>query len=299
MYAKIFSQIYDSSLADDYRIRHIFMDLLVLADRDGVVDMTPEAIARRINVPMEALTSALSALSAPDKRSRSPDEDGRRIVLLDGHRNWGWRIVNFPVYHAMRDESARRERNRRCQATYRKNHPKSKRRVSATGAYVSADKRVSAHIDLDIDTDTHTDEDKKPPAGAEPAGDGSKKPRQKKPKEGKPSAVRPPNPHADAFKAAFDEAFPEVGGYDWPRADFVQLNEWRKKHAAVSPEEFVTVAQKHWARGEYTPKRALSIRGLCSDWAQLAAYRGNGDSAGGLFPGRKLIGSQAELEEDA
>ena len=109
MYAKVFSMILDSSLADDYQIRHVFEDLLKLADREGVVDMTARAIAGRTNVPLEVVQRALDALEQPDPESRTPDEDGRRIVRLDAHRNWGWRVVNYEKYSAIRDEDSRRE----------------------------------------------------------------------------------------------------------------------------------------------------------------------------------------------
>ena len=45
MFAKVFGQIFDSSIAEDYNCRRMFMDLLVLADSTGAVDMTPEAIS--------------------------------------------------------------------------------------------------------------------------------------------------------------------------------------------------------------------------------------------------------------
>ena len=53
VFAKIFAQIFDSSIAADSAVRHVFMDLLGAADRDGVVDMTLGAISRRTNVPEE------------------------------------------------------------------------------------------------------------------------------------------------------------------------------------------------------------------------------------------------------
>jgi hypothetical protein len=108
MYVKVFSQILDSSLAKDYSTRHIFMDLLVLADLDGVVDMTHEAIARRTNVPIDIISGAIAELESPDPDSRSDLEDGRRLVRLDDHRDWGWQIVNYDVYREMRDDAARR-----------------------------------------------------------------------------------------------------------------------------------------------------------------------------------------------
>ena len=119
VFAKIFAQIFDSSIASDYIVRHIFMDLLVLADRDGVVDMTPDAISRRTNVPEDMVVHAISELMKPDGRSRSPEEDGRRLVPLDSHRDWGWQIVNFDHYRAIRDEESRKTYFRDYKRKYR------------------------------------------------------------------------------------------------------------------------------------------------------------------------------------
>ena len=95
MFGKIFTQIFDSSLADDPPTRWVFMDLLVLADQNGVVDMTREAIARRTNVPLKTVTKAVEQLEAGDTRSRSSEFNGARIKRLDDHRDWGWVIVNY------------------------------------------------------------------------------------------------------------------------------------------------------------------------------------------------------------
>ena len=108
VFAKIFSQIFDSSISSDYIVRHTFMDLLVLADRDGVVDMTTDAISRRTNVPEEMIVHAIAKLAAPDAQSRSHEEDGCRLVPIDSHRSWGWQIVNYEHYRNLRDEEARR-----------------------------------------------------------------------------------------------------------------------------------------------------------------------------------------------
>ena len=112
MFAKVFEQIFESSIAEDYHTRHVFMDLLVLADEEGVVDKTPGAISRITNVPVKLVTKALEQLAAPDPLSRTPVEQGRRIVLIDEHRDWGWRIVNYLKYRQIRDEEARRIANR-------------------------------------------------------------------------------------------------------------------------------------------------------------------------------------------
>lgn len=108
MFAKVFSQILDSSIAEDFTVRHVFMDLLVIADSEGAVDMTIPAIARRTNVPVKIVKSAIEKLSEPDGESRSKTEDGRRIIPIDSHRDWGWIIVNYGHYRAITDNEFRR-----------------------------------------------------------------------------------------------------------------------------------------------------------------------------------------------
>lgn len=109
MFAKLYNQIFDSSIAEDHEVRHMFMDLVVLADRDGVVDMTLEAISRRTNVPLEKVARCVRILCESDPQSRSHEESGARLKLVDSHRDWGWQIVNFVHYRELRDEDARRE----------------------------------------------------------------------------------------------------------------------------------------------------------------------------------------------
>ena len=54
----------------------------------------------------------LVELGRPDPKSRSPGHEGRRIISVDSHRDWGWIIVNYVHYRAIRDEESRRAYNR-------------------------------------------------------------------------------------------------------------------------------------------------------------------------------------------
>ena len=112
MFAKVFVQMFDSSLADDPYVRHFFVDLLVLADKDGIVDMTHSALAARTRLPKGDVIRWIEALERPDPDSRTPDHEGRRLIKLDNHRTWGWKIVNFTKYR----ESATREMLRMVEA---------------------------------------------------------------------------------------------------------------------------------------------------------------------------------------
>lgn len=132
MYAKIFSQIYDSSIADDWQVRVVFEDLLVLANSEGIVDMTPQAIAARTRIPQEIIDRALVALQSPDPKSRTPDEDGKRLVLLNAHRDWGWQIVNYEKYRGIKCEFDRRTYMRKYMRSKRKGVSKTRKTVSLT-----------------------------------------------------------------------------------------------------------------------------------------------------------------------
>lgn len=114
MYGKLFAQMYDGTLATKgpWQALVTFQQLIILANKNGEVDMTAEAIARRTTIPLEIIQNGLQRLMEDDPESRSPDEAGRRIVLLSDHRDWGWRIVNYDHYRKIRSEEERREYHR-------------------------------------------------------------------------------------------------------------------------------------------------------------------------------------------
>lgn len=89
-----------------------FQQMLILANQDGVVDMTPEAISRRTNIPLKIIAHGIAKLEQPDPRSRSGDMEGRRIVLIDSHRDWGWWIVNYQHYRELAKAEEKREADR-------------------------------------------------------------------------------------------------------------------------------------------------------------------------------------------
>jgi len=109
VYGKIFESIYDGSLYGQWEAIVTMQQLIVLADADGVVDMTPPAIAGKTSIPLEILEKGLKILSKPDPYSRSQESDGVRIQLLDDHRPWGWFLVNHKKYAKLRTAEDRRE----------------------------------------------------------------------------------------------------------------------------------------------------------------------------------------------
>lgn len=93
--------MYDGTLAENWQALITFQQMIILCDDSGVIDLTPSAISRRTGIPIEHIEAGIKTLESDDPYSRTPDENGRRIVRLDDHRPWGWRIVNHQKYKQM------------------------------------------------------------------------------------------------------------------------------------------------------------------------------------------------------
>ena len=128
--------------------------LIVLCDADGIVDMTPHAIAARTSIPLEIIDKGLEILASPDPYSRTQGNEGRRIELIDAHRPWGWHIVNHAKYQQMRDADMIRHQTRERVRKHRESKNIPQATVSVT--HSNAPKRYT-----DIDTDTNTNTKKK------------------------------------------------------------------------------------------------------------------------------------------
>lgn len=122
MYAKLFSSLYQGTLRGRSNEILVFTNLLAHTGKDGTVDKHFRAIAEETGLSLEEVMAAILVLEAPDAESRSPEEGGARIVRLDEHRVWGWRVVNHRKYRAIRSEEDRAEQNRLSQQRWRERH---------------------------------------------------------------------------------------------------------------------------------------------------------------------------------
>lgn len=136
--------MYDGTLVTEGQWEGLvtFQQFIILSDEKGLVDMTLEAIHRRTGIPMEILQKGVKDLQ-PDPQSRTPDEEGRRIVRLSDARPWGWRIVNYANYRKIRSSEDRREYMKTYQREYRKQNKPRKPSVNTSkqnkpSAYASA-----------------------------------------------------------------------------------------------------------------------------------------------------------------
>ena len=144
MYGKVYSQIFDGTLHGKIHATAVFMAMIAIADVDGGVDRTAESIAAITGWPLEFVLKGIDELQQPDPRSRTPDHDGRRIIPLRPHTDWGWRIVNYLKYREIRDDNARRE--------YQREWVKNKRASTKHKSTVdSVDSRLSKSTNAEVE----------------------------------------------------------------------------------------------------------------------------------------------------
>lgn len=110
-FVKLFRNLWDGTLGRQPAAWTVFIFMLAHCDAEGIVDMTPDAIAARSGLDLEAVKRGIEVLEASDSESRSPGEDGARIVRVEDHRSWGWRITNYRAHRSR--TSAQREADRR------------------------------------------------------------------------------------------------------------------------------------------------------------------------------------------
>lgn len=91
-------------------VRLVFISMLAIADRAGFVDCPAgvPTLARRINLPTDYIERALAILEAPDPRSRSKSEEGRRLLRKDG----GWLVVTYMDHREYRTHKQEADRKR-------------------------------------------------------------------------------------------------------------------------------------------------------------------------------------------
>ena len=110
-FVKLDAETLESSLwVEDLSTRIVFLTMLLMARPDGVCPATAPGIARRANLPIDQTRQALAVLEAPDPDSRTQDQDGRRIVRVDG----GYEIINYLKYRTKDHGAAARMKRYRA-----------------------------------------------------------------------------------------------------------------------------------------------------------------------------------------
>jgi hypothetical protein len=154
-YVPLFSSLTTGTLCGKWPDIGLWPIILSLADKHGVVDVTPDYLARITGLALDDVLATIARFCEPDPYSRSAEESGRRLLPVDHGRPWGWRIVNHAKY---REQARKRqwdiERTASGRDADRKRREREGRAAKAEGVPTCPDKsRLSPLSDSDADAD--------------------------------------------------------------------------------------------------------------------------------------------------
>lgn len=98
--------------------------------REEFIHLNPEVLHDAIGDPVEVMQGAIDYLCAPDAKTTTPGEDGRRLVKKTPYVYW---VVNGKHYRRMMDEEDRRMKAAERQAKCRSEKKESAATVTLTG----------------------------------------------------------------------------------------------------------------------------------------------------------------------
>jgi len=116
VYGKHFASTYTGSMLGAGADVFAVWGYVIASTVDGQVELNPAHVAALVGMTPEAVDRAIAYLCAPDPRSRSKVEDGRRLVR---EGEFAYLVPTWSAYRAVRNEEDRRAYNRQKQAEHR------------------------------------------------------------------------------------------------------------------------------------------------------------------------------------
>lgn len=155
-YTPVFGSIYSGSLFGQWPAAAVMASILPLCDSQGRIDLHTKAIASMTGWPQELLEQGMAQLMEPDPDSRTQAAEGRRLVLLDAERPWGWQVVNFATYRekarlmakSAREVASGKNREKHSAAGRRRSPPET---APQTQTQTQTNKEEAAAPGLDIE----------------------------------------------------------------------------------------------------------------------------------------------------
>jgi len=126
----------------------VWISLLAAAGPDGIARVAPTFLARVCYLRLKDVEKALEELASPDPKSRTGDEEGRRIKKVDG----GYLILNYQKYRESKSDTPEAKRFRRHYQRMKSVGPNRKAldltppNASNVSSYVEAEAEAEADI---------------------------------------------------------------------------------------------------------------------------------------------------------
>ena len=162
-YTKLFQTIITSTIwTEDANTCKVWVTMLAIANKHGEVQASIPGLAQVAGLPLDIVETAINKFLSPDKYSRTPDDEGRRIEKIEG----GWMLLNHAKYREMASREEEVASNAKRQAAFRDRQSRNGTVTEVTDSNgivtdsngVSQDVTKSSHIaDTDTEADTDTD----------------------------------------------------------------------------------------------------------------------------------------------
>jgi hypothetical protein len=140
------SLVYSSVWDKDAETCKVWVTMLSIRNKDGEIFSSMPGLAHASRISLEKTQKAVAEFLAPDPLSTTPDNEGRRIVEIQG----GWRLLN---HEKVKEEAAAANKAAYMQSymAEKRAHEKRARSLGTTGEreYMVAVKRGAAEAELD------------------------------------------------------------------------------------------------------------------------------------------------------
>jgi len=163
-FTKLFGSLIHSTIwREADHVRLVWITMLAIVNRDGMVEASLPGLADAARVTVEQCEDALEKLRSPDKYSRSKAHDGRRVKDVDG----GWELLNYAAYRERMSAADQREKGALRARRFRENDREFQSTV--TGAALRGVTVTLSHESNDIaeaEAEEEAKADQEPPSGA-------------------------------------------------------------------------------------------------------------------------------------
>src|SRR5664279_2750859 len=158
-FTKLHGSILTSTIwREDPVTKVVWITLLAMADQDGTVEASIPGLAAIANVSIEQTEEAMQKFDSPDRYSRSPESEGRRIAPIDG----GWRLLNYDKYREKLSKEDLKERARKRQQRHRDRAAVVMQNVTTCDTSVTErDSKEKSRMSRQAEADLEADAEKK------------------------------------------------------------------------------------------------------------------------------------------
>ena len=139
MYGKFFSSAFTGSMIASGSDVFAVWGYIVANTFKSTIELNPRLLSAVIGESSERMQVALDFLCSADPQSRTPDQDGRRLIHEGGFQ---YHVVNHEKYRAIQNEEERREYNRKA-----KQKERAGKKSSGVKRDVNDSQDLSAHTE--------------------------------------------------------------------------------------------------------------------------------------------------------